>query len=151
MFGREGVESVKDVGETKKRILVSDDDADDCLLIKDVLIDIGLECEVRFVSDGIELMEFLEECERKERRALWSLPDLVVLDLNMPRKGGREVLREMSVHPRFSAIPVVVLTTSEEPRDIALCSSLGVKLYITKPSMYGEWLERFEGLKEFIA
>jgi CheY-like chemotaxis protein len=142
---------VKDGNEDKKVILVADDDADDCLLIGDVLKDIGLKCEVRFVSDGIELMECLENCERQEAQIRSPLPDLIVLDLNMPRKGGREVLKEISVHPRFKTVPIVVLTTSEEPRDIALCSSLGAKLFITKPSLYNEWLERFESLKEFIS
>jgi CheY-like chemotaxis protein len=141
---------VKDASEDKKIILVSDDDADDCLLIKDALMDIGLVCEVRFVSDGIELMAYLENCERWEGQAWRFLPDLIVLDLNTPRKGGREVLKEIRVHSRFKTIPIVVLTTSEEPRDIALCSSLGAKLFITKPSMYDEWLEKFERLKEFV-
>ena len=141
---------MKDASEDKKIILVSDDDADDCLLIKDALMDIGLVCEVRFVSDGIELMAYLENCERWEGQAWRFLPDLIVLDLNTPRKGGREVLKEIRVHSRFKTIPIVVLTTSEEPRDIALCSSLGAKLFITKPSMYDEWLEKFERLKEFV-
>ncbi len=141
---------MKDASEDKKIILVSDDDADDCLLIKDALMDIGLVCEVRFVSDGIELMAYLENCERWEGQAWRLLPDLIVLDLNTPRKGGREVLKEISVQSRFKTIPIVVLTTSDEPRDIALCSSLGAKLFITKPSMYDEWLEKFERLKEFV-
>jgi CheY-like chemotaxis protein len=150
MPGQRGLSLVKDASEDKKIILVSDDDADDCLLIKDALMDIGLVCEVRFVSDGIELMAYLENCERWEGQAWRFLPDLIVLDLNTPRKGGREVLKEIRVHSRFKTIPIVVLTTSEEPRDIALCSSLGAKLFITKPSMYDEWLEKFERLKEFV-
>jgi CheY-like chemotaxis protein len=148
--GQKGLSLVRGTNEDKKIILVSDDDADDCLLIKDVLMDIGLECEVQFVSDGIELMEYLENCERQEGQAWRPLPDLIVLDLNMPRKGGREVLKEISLHSRFKTVPIVVLTTSDEPRDIALCSSLGAKLFITKPSMYNQWLERFESLKEFV-
>ncbi len=131
-------------------VLVADDDADDCLLIKDALIDIGLDWELRFVGDGIELMEYLESCERQESQGNNSFPDLIVLDLNMPRKGGREALREISAHPRFHKIPIVILTTSDEPQDIALCSSLGAKLFITKPNMYTEWLEKVEGLKQFV-
>ncbi len=133
---------MEDLKEGKKMILVADDDEDDCLLIKDALVDIGLDREVQFVSDGIELMVFLENCAR--------LPDLIVLDLNMPRKGGREVLKEIRDNSRFNKIPIVVLTTSEGSRDIALCSSLGAKLFITKPGMYSEWLERLESLKEFV-
>jgi len=139
---------VSDLNHGQKNILVADDDADDCLLIKGALLDVGLEGEVAFVGDGIELMDYLERCERQKQ--LSPLPDLIVLDLNMPRKGGREVLMEINVHPMFKTIPIVVLTTSEEPRDIALCGSLGAKLFITKPSMYNEWLKNFERLKEVV-
>ena len=141
---------MKDLGEDRKIILVADDDADDCLLLKGVFIDIGLDWETRFVGDGIELMEYLENCERLERRGDCRLPDLIVLDLNMPRKGGREALREISAHSRFNKIPTVILTTSDEPQDVALCSSLGAKLFITKPNMYTEWLEKVEALKELV-
>jgi len=141
---------VKDSSEDRKIILVADDDVDDCLLIKDALIDNGLNWETRFVGDGIELMEYLENCERLERQGDACFPDLIVLDLNMPRKGGREALREISAHSRLNKIPTVILTTSDEPQDVALCSSLGAKLFITKPNMYTEWLERVEALKELI-
>jgi CheY-like chemotaxis protein len=141
---------VKDSGRDRKIVLVADDDADDCLLIKDALIDNGLDWDARFVGDGIELMEYLENCERQEKRGDGCFPNLIVLDLNMPRKGGREALREISVHSRFKRIPIVILTTSDEPQDIALCSSLGAKLFITKPTMYNDWLARVEALKEFV-
>lgn len=141
---------MKDSAEDRKIILVADDDADDCLLIKDALIDNGLDWDVRFVGDGIELMEYLENCENEEKQGTGSFPALIVLDLNMPRKGGREALREISFHSRFSKLPIVILTTSDEPQDVALCASLGAKLFITKPNMYTEWLERVEALKQFV-
>jgi len=141
---------VEDSLANRKIVLVADDDADDCLLIKDALIDNGLNWDTQFVGDGIELMEYLEECERREEQGAGCFPNLILLDLNMPRKGGREALREISVHSRFNKIPIVILTTSDEPQDVALCSSLGAKLFITKPNMYTEWLERVEALKEFV-
>ncbi len=141
---------MKDSSEDRKVILVADDDDDDCLLIKDALIDNGLNWEIRFVSDGIALMEYLEKCERLEGQGDGRFPHLIVLDLNMPRKGGREALREISDHSRFNKIPTVILTTSDEPQDVALCSSLLAKLFITKPNMYTEWLEKVEALKELI-
>ena len=141
---------MKDSGEDRKLVLVADDDADDCLLLKDALIDNGLDWEARFVGDGIELMEYLENCERQECKGSGGFPDLIVLDLNMPRKGGREALREIGVHSRFSKIPIVILTTSDEPEDHALCSSLGAKLFITKPNMYSEWLEKVGDLKDLV-
>ncbi|SPF46362.1 Response regulator receiver protein [Syntrophobacter sp. SbD1] len=136
--------------EERKIVLVADDDADDCLLIKDALIDSGLDWDIQFVGDGIELMEYLENCARREEQGDGRFPDMILLDLNMPRKGGREALKEISVHTRFNKIPIVILTTSDEPQDVALCSSLGAKLFITKPNMYNEWLERVAALKEFV-
>jgi CheY-like chemotaxis protein len=136
--------------ENRKVVLVADDDVDDCLLIKDALIDNGLDWTTQFVGDGIELMEHLENCLRLEDQGAGRCPNLILLDLNMPRKGGREALREISVHSRFRKIPIVILTTSDEPQDVALCSSLGAKLFITKPSMYTEWLEKVSALKEFV-
>jgi CheY-like chemotaxis protein len=141
---------VKDPGLDRKIVLVADDDADDCLLIRDALIDNGLDWDVHFVGDGIELMEYLENCDGREKQDISCFPNLIILDLNMPRKGGREALREINVHSRFSKIPIVILTTSDEPQDIALCSSLGAKLFITKPTMYAAWLEKVGALKEFV-
>jgi len=141
---------MEDSSGDRKFVLVADDDEDDCLLIKDALIDNGLDCITQFVGDGIELMEHLDKCHLLEDRGAGSCPNLIVLDLNMPRKGGREALREISVHSRFNKIPIVILTTSDEPQDVALCSSLGAKLFITKPSMYTEWLEKVSALKEFV-
>jgi CheY-like chemotaxis protein len=141
---------VKDSSEDKKVVLVADDDVDDCMLIKDALIDNGFDWESRFVGDGIELMEYLENCEQEEERGTGCLPNLILLDLNMPRKGGRDALREISVHSKFSKIPIVILTTSDEPQDVELCSSFGAKLFITKPNMYDDWLEKVGSLKEFV-
>jgi CheY-like chemotaxis protein len=141
---------VKDPGLDRKIVLVADDDTDDCLLIKDALIDNGLDWDVHFVGDGIELMEYLEDCEGREKQNTGCFPNLIILDLNMPRKGGREALREINVHSRFNKIPIVILTTSDEPHDIALCSSLGAKMFITKPTMYNAWLEKVGALKQFV-
>jgi len=141
---------VKDPKGDKKIVLVADDDADDCLLIKDALIENGLDWDALFVSDGIELMEYLEDCDRRGKQSIDCIPNLIILDLNMPRKGGREALREISVHSRFNKIPIVILTTSDEPQDMELCSSLGARRFITKPSMFTDWLEKVADLKEFV-
>lgn len=148
--------------ENRKIVLVADDDADDCLLIKDALSDNGFNWDVRFVGDGIELMEYLESCERQEEQGIGvpasseegregCFPALILLDLNMPRKGGREALKEISVDSRLNRIPIVILTTSDEPQDVALCRSLGAKMFITKPNMYHEWLEKLGSLRKFVS
>ncbi len=149
-MGQKGLSQVKDPRGDRKIVLVADDDADDCLLIKDALIDNGLDWDALFVSDGIELMEYLENCDRQGKQSIGCFPRLIILDLNMPRKGGREALREISINSRFNKIPIVILTTSDEPRDIELCSSLGARRFITKPTMYTDWLEKVADLKEFV-
>jgi len=149
-MGQKGLSQVEDSSGDRKIVLVADDDADDCLLIKDALIDNGLDWNARFVGDGIELMEYLENCDRRGEQSIDCMPNVIILDLNMPRKGGREALREISVHSTFSKIPIVILTTSDEPQDIALCRSLGAKLFITKPTMYTDWLEKVGDLREFV-
>jgi CheY-like chemotaxis protein len=149
-MGQKGLSQVKDSSGDRKIVLVADDDADDCLLIKDALIDNGLDWDALFVGDGIELMEYLEDCDRRGKRSIDCIPNLIILDLNMPRKGGREALREICVNTRFNKIPIVILTTSDEPHDMELCSSLGARRFITKPTMYTDWLEKVGDLKEFI-
>ena len=149
-MGQKGLSQVKDSSGARKIVLVADDDADDCLLIKDALIDNGLNWDAQFVGDGIELIEYLENCDRREKQSIGCFPNLIILDLNMPRKGGREALREISAHSRFNKIPIVILTTSDEPHDMELCSSLGARRFITKPTMYTDWLEKVGDLKEFV-
>ena len=149
-MGQKGLSQVKDSSGDRKIVLVADDDADDCLLIKDALIDNGLNWDAQFVGDGIELIEYLENCDRREKQSIGCFPNLIILDLNMPRKGGREALREISAHSSFNKIPIVILTTSDEPHDMELCSSLGARRFITKPTMYTDWLEKVGDLKEFI-
>ncbi|MFZ2445266.1 MAG: response regulator [Syntrophobacteraceae bacterium] len=125
-------------------ILVADDDEDDCLLIRDAIQDNGLDCEFRFVYDGKDLMEELYRGRDRSAPGAARYPDLILLDLNMPRKDGREALREIKNDADLRAIPVVVLTTSSDDRDVELCNSLGADSFITKPMIYSEWVEAME-------
>ncbi len=114
-------------------ILMADDDADDRLLAADALAEARLNNELRFVEDGEELMDYLN------RRGRWSAPGaaprpgLILLDLNMPRKDGREALREIKAHPELRRIPVVVLTTSRAEEDVVRSYDLGASSFISKP------------------
>jgi CheY-like chemotaxis protein len=122
-------------------ILMADDDEDDCLLAKSALEEIGMTKGLRIVGDGGELMEYLYRQGRFSDSALSPRPDLILLDLNMPRKDGREVLGKIKSDPQLQSIPVVILTTSREERDIALCKKAGASALITKPVMFEEWVE----------
>jgi CheY-like chemotaxis protein len=111
-------------------ILMADDDADDRLMAKDALEVSGLLNEIRFVEDGVELLNYLEQRGKYHDAPR---PGLILLDMNMPRKNGREVLKELKAHPEFKRIPVVILTTSQSEDDIKLGYDLGASSYITKP------------------
>src|SRR5262249_20680704 len=99
-------------------ILMADDDPDDRMLTKDALEESRLANELRFVFDGEELMDYLCQRNNYSDPASSPRPGLILLDLNMPRKDGREALREIKDNPRFRHIPVVVLTTSKAEEDV---------------------------------
>jgi two-component system, response regulator len=114
-------------------ILVADDDADDRLMIKDALHENRLANDLRFVNDGEELMAYLRRQGKYADPATSPRPGLILLDLNMPRKDGREALKEIKGEQRLRGIPVVVLTTSKAEEDVYRTYDLGVNSFITKP------------------
>lgn len=113
-------------------ILLADDDADDRMLARDALAESRLANELRHVEDGEELMDYLKRRGRYAGEEA-PRPGLILLDLNMPRKDGREALREIKADPELRSIPVVVLTTSKAEEDIYRSYDLGVNSFITKP------------------
>lgn len=117
-------------------ILMVDDDEDDFVMVRDAFDESGLSAELLLLRDGIELMEFLSDHDGSSADS--SRPDLILLDLNMPRKDGRTALRELKTTPRLRGIPVVILTTSKEAEDILYCYDLGASVFITKPSTFTE-------------
>lgn len=114
-------------------ILMADDDDDDRLLAKDAIEECKLPSEVRFVEDGEDLMDYLQHRGRYAQGTNAPLPNLILLDLNMPKKDGREALREIKSSPELRRIPVVVLTTSKADTDIAKSYDLGANSFISKP------------------
>lgn len=122
-------------------ILIAEDDPDDRLLIREALEESSFPLEYRFVNDGEELMHFL----MSER----PLPALILLDLNLPKKDGRQALREIKTHPLLRTIPVVVLTTSTNQEDITYSYDSGASSYIVKPTEYRVMLEIFQTLKSY--
>lgn len=114
-------------------ILMAEDDPDDRLLSKEALDEAHLVNELRFVEDGEELMDYLCRRGKYSNPALSPRPGLILLDLNMPRKDGREALEEIKESQDLRRIPVVVLTTSKAEEDILRSYDLGVSGYVTKP------------------
>lgn len=113
-------------------ILMAEDDADDRLLAKDALSECGMAGELHFVENGEELLDYLQR-RGKYSQSPHPRPGLILLDLNMPRKDGREALREIKNNPELRRIPVVVLTTSNAHMDIERAYELGANSFISKP------------------
>ena len=134
-------------GEDRKAVLMADDDADDCMLAAEAFAESGGKAAFDCVADGNELLLYL--FERSDSKGL---PDLILLDLNMPRKDGREALLEIKSRPDLRHIPIVILSTSKEERDIEFTTKAGAKSFITKPSSFSEWVEIMSALgKEWLA
>ncbi len=114
-------------------ILMADDDADDRLLAKDALAECHIPGELQFVENGEELLDYLLRRGSYAQQPGLPHPGLILLDLNMPKKDGREALREIKAHPDLRKIPVVVLTTSKADTDISEIYDLGANSFISKP------------------
>ena len=114
-------------------ILMADDDPDDRQLTKEAFEEAKLANELKFVEDGVELLDYLHRRGKFADPATSPRPGLILLDLNMPRKDGREALQELKQDPRFRAIRVIILTTSKAEEDILRTYNLSAASYITKP------------------
>ena len=124
-------------------ILMADDDPDDCLLVRHALEQSRLAGTLRFVSDGEELLDYLHRHAKCRSDDITLRPDLIFLDLNMPRKDGREALREIKTDASLKRIPIVVLTTSKVREDVLDSYLLGANSFVTKPAS-------FESLREIL-
>lgn len=114
-------------------ILLADDDPDDRMLARDAFEESRLRNDLDIVEDGEELMEYLEQRGKYAGENARPRPSLILLDLNMPRKDGREALKEIKSSSDLRNIPVVVLTTSKAEEDILRTYDLGVNSFIIKP------------------
>jgi CheY-like chemotaxis protein len=117
-------------------ILMADDDDDDRLLAQDALAESQLEGTLHFVENGEDLLDYLWRRGKYSPPVESPRPGLILLDLNMPRKDGREALREIKTDPELRRIPVVVLTTSKADTDIGAIYELGANSFISKPFQF---------------
>jgi CheY-like chemotaxis protein len=114
-------------------IVMADDDPDDRMLVKDALDETAVPHNLDCVADGEELLDYMQRRGRYAGRLDPRAPQLILLDLNMPRKDGRETLRELKADPKLRQIPVVVLTTSNVVEDVQHTYELGANSFIIKP------------------
>lgn len=125
----------------QRTILMADDDAEDCQLVRDAMREAGLSHDLRFVRDGEILFDYLWHRGEYIDPHTSPRPDIILLDFKMPRKDGREVLKEIKTDPELRYIPVIVLTTSSAENDIIYSYDMGVNSYITKPTTFRRWVE----------
>jgi CheY-like chemotaxis protein len=138
--------------ETKEKsitILMADDDEDDRLMTQEAFQEARLINDLRFVMDGEELLDYLHHRNQYADPEMSPRPGLILLDLNMPKKDGREALREIKAHSNLRQIPIVVLTTSKAEEDIYRSYDLGVNSYITKPVSFEGLVEIIKSLTEY--
>ncbi len=130
-------------------VLMADDDEDDRLLAKDAFEECGSDIDLRSVEDGQQLMDYLQGRNGFADRAEHPLPGLILLDLNMPRKDGREALAEIKADPVLRRIPVVVFTTSKAEEDVLRSYDLGVSSFISKPLTYESLVRLVQTLSSY--
>jgi CheY-like chemotaxis protein len=120
-----------------RQILMADDDADDRFLVQAAFEDNAIPNSITFFEDGEQLIDYLSDSDRGIN------PLLILLDLNMPKRDGREVLRLLRSNQLWNTIPIIIFSTSNAPDDVNTAYQLGANCYIIKPSSY-------EGLKEAV-
>lgn len=126
------------------RLLVVEDNEGDIRLVQEALKRSDSPCEITVAKDGVQAME----CLRQESGSVAS-PDLILLDLNLPLKDGREVLREIKQDDQLKHIPVLVFTSSRASEDILSSYRLHANCYLTKPSRMNEFFGLVESIEEF--
>lgn len=124
-------------------ILIAEDDDDDRLITEEAFREADVQNTLHFVKNGEELLDYLCHRNQYKEAYLAPRPGLILLDLNMPKKDGREALKEIKSTPSLKQIPVVILTTSQDYQDINLAYALGANSFIVKP-------RRFEALVKTI-
>lgn len=125
------------------KILIADDDFDDRTLIKKAFKELNMENQLQFAADGVALMDMLNEKENEMK------PSIIFLDLNMPKKDGRQALREIKDNETLRKIPVIIFTTSQSKDDIDSTYLTGANCFITKPRTFSDLLKTVKNIVDF--
>jgi len=134
------------MNEREIEILLVEDNPGDARLTKEALKEAQVRNRLNHIGDGVEALAFLR---RQGQYATAHRPDLILLDLNLPRKDGREVLAEIKADERLKCIPVVVLTTSQAEEDIARAYNLNANCYVSKPIDLDQFIKVVQTIKDF--
>lgn len=141
-------EAINSSGGRKAEILLAEDNPADIYLIREALQEHGIECPVQVACDGKEVLQILAQLDlQPEENHL----GLIILDLNLPRHDGIEILQKLRETPRMAHIPVAVLTSSDSPRDREVATRLGAARYLRKPSNLEQFLDLGAVFKDLLA
>lgn len=140
---------MSDINKRPITILMADDDPDDRELTREAFQENHLANDLRFVEDGEELMDYLNRRGKYAPPAAAPRPGIILLDLNMPRKDGREALEELRRDPRLRGIRVVIMTTSKAEEDVVRSYDLSAASYITKPVTFDRLVEVVRALGKY--
>ena len=127
-------------------VLMAEDDEGDQILVRKAFARSRAINTLTIVNDGEELMRYLR---REPPYAEARHPDLLLLDLNMPKKDGREVLREIKQHPLYKKIPVIIFSTTNNEHEMRRCYELGANSYITKPNSFEHLIKTVAALRSY--
>jgi CheY-like chemotaxis protein len=130
-------------------ILMADDDPDDRMMTQEAFEESRLANDLRFVENGVELMDYLHRRGKYADPASSPRPGLILLDLNMPKKDGREALQEIKADPKLRNIRIVIMTTSKAEEDILRTYDLGASSYVTKPVTFSALVDVIQTLGKY--
>ena len=129
-------------------ILIADDDADDRFLLQTAFDENGFNDELHFVENGIELLNFLYAIIIGNG-SIKKMPHFILLDLNMPKKDGRDVLKEVKTNPALRNIPVIIFSTTNNEYEMKRCYELGANSYITKPNSFENLIKTVAAIRSY--
>lgn len=131
-------------------ILIAEDDADDRYLLNAAFEENGFSDKLVFVDNGVELMDYLNPGKGiQNENSQQKLPAFILLDLNMPKKDGREVLKEIKTDPNLKKVPVIVFSTTNNEQEMKRCYELGANSYITKPNSFENLIKTVSAIRNY--
>lgn len=128
-------------------ILIAEDDADDRFLLQSAFEENGYTDKLHFVENGVEIIDYLHNLSQGGNEV--KIPRFIMLDLNMPKKDGREVLKEIKQHPLLKKIPVIIFSTTNNELEMKRCYELGANSYITKPNSFENLIKTVAALRNY--
>jgi len=130
-------------------VLMADDDLDDCLLVREAWDELKTDHRLRFVHDGQEVLDYLYHQGQHQDHQASPSPALILLDLNMPKKNGREVLNVLKYDPQLRTIPIIVFTTTKNMEHIIQTYKDGANAYMSKPTSYEGYVHALKAIEFF--